>query len=70
MTRAFCAALWSRTTNLPRSLEPHDLLTMIQGNFLLVLVPAFAPLEPYKKQGADAKGEWVPFCGRTVPRVD
>ncbi len=43
---------------------------MIQGNFLLVLVPAFAPLEPYKKQGADAKGEWVPFCGRTVPRVD
>ena len=59
-----------RKTDLPRSLEPHDLFTMVQSDFLLVLAPAFAPLEPYEEEGADSKGKRVPFCGRAVPRID
>jgi len=56
-------------TNLPRTLEPHDLLAVLQSYFLLVVL-ALAPLEPNEEERADAKGERIPFCGRAVPRID
>lgn len=42
-------AVEQNNSHLPGSLEPHDLLPMIKGNFFLVLAPAFAPLEPYEQ---------------------
>lgn len=56
-------------TNLPRTLEPHDLLAVLQNYFLLVIL-AFAPLEPNEEERANTKGEGIPSCGRAIPRIN
>lgn len=56
-------------THLPRTLEPHDLLAVLQDYFLLVVL-AFAPLEPNEQERADTEGERIPFCGCAIPCID